>query len=81
VFQLEHLWKTLMAKIVDHKLTTARYGGHGHAMGVQGGYKMPPNQSHLQSGAKLPQSIESDGSGSANFNDPSTADYGTVDKG
>jgi len=38
--------------------------------------------SDAQKGSYIPQAVfNSDGSGSADFNDPSTSDYGKVDKG
>ena len=73
---------------------TVRAGHGGHLLGQAGpgqtGHTMPASDAHLQSGQYLPQgyygtqnkqNLESDGSGSADFTDPSTSDYGKVDKG
>jgi hypothetical protein len=81
-------------ELVSHTLTAAEYGGHGHAIGRQGkaGHTMVPSD-HAAQGkdAFIPQGIlsvpqnrqntSSDGSGSANANDPSTSDYATADPG
>ena len=45
---------------------------------------MPTSNADAQQGSYIPQAVfntSSDGSGSADFNDPSTSDYGKVDKG
>jgi hypothetical protein len=78
-------------EIAGHLLDNASAVGHGHAVGSQGerGHKMVANDAHFQKGAyvrqgtfaKAPQNTSSDGAGSANASDPSTSDYGTVDKG
>jgi hypothetical protein len=69
-----------------HTLDTADYGGHGHSQGKQGpdGHPMPPNDMSKQANSHIPQKTvqdSSDGSGSANANDPSTANYGRSDGG
>jgi hypothetical protein len=67
---------------VDHEMSTALYGGHGHAVGRQGatGHAMPPNDSHMQSGARLPQTVYAK-PGASGFDDPPADDYGMVDRG
>ena len=79
-------------QLAAHLVSNAVDLGHGHVIGRQGerGHKMVPNDAHLQAGAYLKQgaldpkqnrqNTSSDGSGSADFNDPSGDDYGTVDK-
>jgi len=65
--------------------------GHGHLVGSQGwkGHRMPKSDADKQRGSHIPQgplgqpnrqNTSSDGSGSADFNDPGGDDYGTVDK-
>jgi hypothetical protein len=47
------------------------------------GHPMPPSDHARQSGSFIPQAVFttfSDGAGSANADDPSASDYGTVDK-
>jgi len=67
---------------VDHEMSTAVYGGHGHAMGRQGatGSAMPPNDSHMQAGARVPQTVYA-ADGEPGFDDPAAADYGVADRG
>jgi hypothetical protein len=78
----------LIANLVENSVAV----GHGHLVGSQGwkGHRMPKSDGDKQRGSYLPQgplgqtnrqNLESDGSGSADFNDPSTSDYGKVDKG
>jgi hypothetical protein len=77
----------LIANLVENSVAV----GHGHLVGSQGfeGHRIPDSSAHLQKGAHLPQgpisqpnrqNLSSDGSGSADFNDPSGDDCGTVDK-
>jgi hypothetical protein len=68
--------------LTSHTLEVSDYNAHGHAVGRQGaaGYTMPPSDAHRQDGAYIPQNIYSDGAGSAEANDTSACDYGTVDK-
>ena len=68
-------------ELTAHTLDVSDYNAHGHAAGRQGaaGHTMPPNDAHRQDGAYIPQNMYSDGAGSAEANDASTSDYGTVD--
>lgn len=75
--------------LISHTLDAATYGGHGHAVGKGATGKMVPSDAHMQGDhAYIPQGVlpanrqntSSDGAGSAEANDPSTSDYGTVDK-
>ena len=85
--------RTHHEEMAGHLLDNSIRAGHGgHYLGKAGpgstGHDLPPSDAHLQVGqyipkgafAKVPQSTSSDGSGSSDFNDPSTGDYGTVDK-
>jgi len=88
-------WDFMLARqvlLLHENAVRAGHGGHllGQAGPGQTGHTMPASDVHLQSGQYLPQgyygtqnkqNLESDGSGSADFNDPSTSDYGKVDKG
>lgn len=67
---------------INHELATARFNGHGHAVGRQGvtGHAMPPNDSHLQAGARVPQTVYA-ADGKPGFDDPSQSDFGVVDAG
>ena len=75
-------------ELINHTLDNAVAVGHGHAVGSGPTGKMVPSDHAKQRGgyigqgafARTPQSTSSDGSGSSDFNDPSTGDYGTVDK-
>ena len=79
-------------EMADHLITNTLRAGHGgHLLGKAGpgntGHDMPPSDAGRQRGqyiqqgvgAKMPQNTFSDGSGSADANDPSTSDYGKVD--
>jgi hypothetical protein len=41
---------------------------------------MPPNDSHMQSGASVPQTVYA-ADGKPGFDDPSQSDFGVVDTG
>jgi hypothetical protein len=73
-------------ELVSHTLDSATYGGHGHAVGLQGkaGHAMVPNDAALQGkDAYIPQAVLNVATkdGSAPFDDPSAKDYGTTDTG
>ena len=68
-------------EIAGHLIDNSVQVGHGHGVGSQGpkGHVMVSNDAHFQKGAYIPQSVFSDGAGSAEANDASTRDYGVVD--
>jgi hypothetical protein len=89
--------RTHHQEMADHLISNALDAKHGgHMAGQQGpkGHALPANDLHLQSGAYIPRGVlqpdgfarvpgstDSDGSGSANANDPATKDYGATDCG
>ena len=73
--------------LIGHTLDNAIAVGHGHAVGHQGGHPLPSDSNSQRGGyigrgaLQNRQNTSSDGVGSANANDASTSDYGTVDRG
>jgi hypothetical protein len=78
-------------QLSDFTLQSSRYNAHGHAEGRQGakGHEMPPSDAHLQRDgdriipqgafAKVPQTMDTTGSGPGFDESARAANYGMVD--